>query len=67
MPACPNCNYKHRFWDASLMNITHINSKPFIKITGCHYEEVDNRGFEITRIAHLYSCPQCHMVFWREN
>jgi len=65
MPVCPNCSYKHDFWDASLMRFTYLNSKPFIEIEGCYHKGKDG-CVDVKKITRMFGCPQCHTVFWIE-
>lgn len=63
MPQCPVCEHKHNFWNVDEMEYTHKDTEKFIEITGCHHKGEDGNGYEAIRIARLFGCPKCKIVF----
>ena len=64
MPKCPNCKHKHDFWDVELMDITHRDTKPFIRIKGNYHNKENSAGYMHLKETTVYGCPMCYIVFW---
>jgi len=67
MPKCPNCNHKHDFWDVDEMEITHRNTRPFIRIKGCTHNKEDSNGYVNLKETTVHGCPICYILFWEDR